>query len=374
MARVETIVVGGGIAAGSPFQLNFVPIVGATDPATLITTDFLFTVPTGANRGLIVGTADPAAGPERLRVKGVAIIEGTHADTTVIGDGTDSGGTGQILIGNAITPGTGANNVLVGNSITGPAAASTCVAIGQAINLTGALGGSVAIGQSAVVSAGTGVAIGSGAQVTAAGTSHGVAIGNTCVVSGANGSIGVGSGVTVSGLGSFAFGANLTVNADNCVCLGGSASTGTHDNSIVIGAGANAFAAQQCNIGTNVSATPINTIVVGHGLDTAANPTAVLWRQTNALGTDNAAGAMTLQAGLSTGNVVGPAINFNSGVPGASGTTLQTTRTWARISPTTTATETALMVWDVDNGVLERVTVGAADSGGVGFKLLRIPN
>jgi hypothetical protein len=38
------------------------------------------------------------------------------------------------------------------------------------------------------------------------------------------------------------------------------------------------------------------------------------------------------------------------------------------------AGQTCLMLWDVDNGTLERVTVGAADSGGTGFKVLRIPN
>ena len=35
---------------------------------------------------------------------------------------------------------------------------------------------------------------------------------------------------------------------------------------------------------------------------------------------------------------------------------------------------TRLMIWDVDNGQLERVSVGAADSGGTGFKTLRIAN
>ncbi len=40
----------------------------------------------------------------------------------------------------------------------------------------------------------------------------------------------------------------------------------------------------------------------------------------------------------------------------------------------TTAGETRFLLYDVDNGTLERVTVGAADSGGVGFKVLRIPN
>lgn len=39
-----------------------------------------------------------------------------------------------------------------------------------------------------------------------------------------------------------------------------------------------------------------------------------------------------------------------------------------------TAGQTRFFLYDVDNAQLERVTVGAADSGGAGFKVLRIPN
>jgi len=39
-----------------------------------------------------------------------------------------------------------------------------------------------------------------------------------------------------------------------------------------------------------------------------------------------------------------------------------------------TAGHTRFFLWDVDKGALSRVTVGAADSGGTGFKLLRVPN
>jgi hypothetical protein len=46
----------------------------------------------------------------------------------------------------------------------------------------------------------------------------------------------------------------------------------------------------------------------------------------------------------------------------------------ARFDNTSTAGNTRLMVYDVDNATLERVTVGIADSGGAGFKVLRIPN
>lgn len=38
------------------------------------------------------------------------------------------------------------------------------------------------------------------------------------------------------------------------------------------------------------------------------------------------------------------------------------------------ATETSLWLYDLDNAAIQQVTVGAADSGGAGFKVLRIPN
>jgi hypothetical protein len=46
----------------------------------------------------------------------------------------------------------------------------------------------------------------------------------------------------------------------------------------------------------------------------------------------------------------------------------------AQVDLTSTAGNTRLLIYDVDNATLERVTVGAADSGGTGFKVLRIPN
>ena len=45
-----------------------------------------------------------------------------------------------------------------------------------------------------------------------------------------------------------------------------------------------------------------------------------------------------------------------------------------RFDADATAGNTRLLVFDVDNNTLERVSVGAADSGGAGFKVLRIPN
>lgn len=46
----------------------------------------------------------------------------------------------------------------------------------------------------------------------------------------------------------------------------------------------------------------------------------------------------------------------------------------ARVDDDATAGNTRFMIYDVDNATLERVTVGAADSGGTGYKVLRILN
>ncbi len=46
----------------------------------------------------------------------------------------------------------------------------------------------------------------------------------------------------------------------------------------------------------------------------------------------------------------------------------------AQFDGSSTAGNTRMLLYDVDNATLERVSVGAADSGGAGFKVLRIPN
>lgn len=46
----------------------------------------------------------------------------------------------------------------------------------------------------------------------------------------------------------------------------------------------------------------------------------------------------------------------------------------ASVDDDATAGNTRLLIYDVDNATLERVSVGAADSGGAGYKVLRIAN
>jgi hypothetical protein len=46
----------------------------------------------------------------------------------------------------------------------------------------------------------------------------------------------------------------------------------------------------------------------------------------------------------------------------------------AKIDASAVAGDTRFMLYDVDTATLQRVSVGVADSGGVGYKVLRIPN
>ena len=45
-----------------------------------------------------------------------------------------------------------------------------------------------------------------------------------------------------------------------------------------------------------------------------------------------------------------------------------------KVAMSPAAGTTSLYLYDSDNATLEQVTVGAADSGGAGYKVLRIPN
>lgn len=76
----------------------------------------------------------------------------------------------------------------------------------------------------------------------------------------------------------------------------------------------------------------------------------------------NDAGQITLTA-TNNLNLQGALVDFDAGGLNA-----------GRFDANTTATNTRLLIYDVDNGQLERVSVGGFDSAGSGFKILKIPN
>lgn len=361
MARVETIVVGGGIAAGTPFTLNNFTIVTATDPPQI------------GDGNIRQDTSTPPK---------VYVGQSTYTTTsTVLGGAVGNASMGaSIAIGEAASVQSGSSLVGSESIVIGPGArACTVNAVGSGTNMVvigqGATNttasGAVIVGPLAVISGAGGagnnaVLIGNGATITA-GSSQ-VVIGTSGNASQSN-AVAIGGSVNVTGTSSTAVGNSSSITANSCT---------------VVGFGCTATAANVVNIGVSIVGSVANSGYFGHsnGLsnivfgkgETAVGGLAVTLRGTNGSGANNAAGAITLQAGLSTGNAASAAVNLAVGIVGASSSTIQTARTGVACSYTATATETYLMVYDVDNATLERVTVGAADSGGVGFKLLRIPN
>ncbi|MDC0637459.1 hypothetical protein OAP25_02040 [Flavobacteriaceae bacterium] len=95
---------------------------------------------------------------------------------------------------------------------------------------------------------------------------------------------------------------------------------------------------------------------------------------------DSSGGVVMTQKNVSSIDAAGRAQSFTDGATDLLefGTTKLTFRTSVsdrvEFDSTATAGNTSMLLWDVDNATLERVTVGAADSGGVGYKVLRIPN
>jgi hypothetical protein len=94
----------------------------------------------------------------------------------------------------------------------------------------------------------------------------------------------------------------------------------------------------------------------------------------NGSGTNIAAAKLTLHGGRSTGSATPSIVSLAATTAGASGTTLQTLRDVLQCDGNTTSGETPMLLLDCAKGTLQRVSIGAADSGGTGFKVLRVPN
>lgn len=272
----------------------------------------------------------------------------------------------NVVVGQFNTLLTALDVIVVGNSAAPPSQAGQSVVIGNSTSIAPAIFNTVMVGHGTAIAGGNfhtivgataarsggfaggdyAVAIGFNALVTS--IDYGVAIGAASRARGSTGNIAIGRAADVS-----------------------------HANAIAIGPGATSERANSCVIGSDNSGGDYRTFVFGNRGDTCPNGIQdVLWRPTDLDGSvSNTPGSgLTVRAGLGSGNAVSANISLDVGVPGGSGVTVQTARTGARVSASATAGDTYLMIWDVDNGTLERVTVGAPNSGGAGFKLLCIPN
>lgn len=447
MARVETIVVGGGVNAGSPFTVNRIPYISNTDPPFLVASPVLFQVlgvnpaitisPTGVDPQASTTTILRVAGgiasfplntvagrlhcvlgarqivtnfatTQDMTIIGNDIIGAPGSGATIVGKGISSLSTcAQVIIGTGIVFATGTNDgvVIIGDNIS----------VGQ--NNGGSAGKHVYIGSNQVIGGGA-AAISVectliGANISAS-ADHSVnsVVGASCQLNNATFSSGIGrnnrwsAGVAHS----VAVGANNVLAHSNCVMLGDGNTTSAQNQCWIGGAGS--------------GSTGITSVIIGKGEDSSA-PSSVTIRLTNGNGADVAGANLTMQCGAGTGAGAASSIIFQTPTVGASSSVLQTlatrlTITAAAVTSTVAvvhpagavgtpsirftdadtglfeqaagnvavavqgiesarfsagaAGETNFMLFDVDNGTLERVSVGIANSGGVGFKVLCIPN
>lgn len=394
MADSQAIIVGGGIAVTDPFTIGHIPYIVSTVPPSLSATPIMaYTLGTGlAHPGIVisVNAIDPKpAADEIFRVSGGAIIEGNGvSDSVVIGRGA------LVNSGTNIAIGTGASATSVTCMAIGAAAIAVgnfAVAIGQGAQADGqgGAGGAVAVGNGAIAVGVNATALGRSAS--ASGISS-LAIGEGSVAN-ANASIAI-SGGNANGFSSLCVGFNARARANNQVVIlaggnnptigagmtggtivisGGTGVNLSHANNIVLGVGAATFANNTAIIGA--SGTPITQVVFGRG-DTATVTVGagMVWRCTDGNGNDLDMGSLTVIAPRSTGAITPGQINFQVGVVQASGNTLQPLSTGVAVISSVIADDTFLAVYDVNSGALQRVSVGAVDSGGAGFRVLRIPN
>lgn len=381
----------------------------------------------------VTSTGAPSAPSTGARSErfGAGSTAGTGADNTVIGANAAASGsnTDNTVVGSSAGRSAGgyAAATLVG-SYTGTRLANnvgiTAVGSGAARYLSTAEQ-STALGYLALQGVNTDNPV-TGSFNTALGSRAGLS-----VSSGASNVIIGREAVVLSSAGLFTGSFNTIIGS---VAQSGTA-TSSVSSSIVLGANAAATASNQCVIGAANADGQINDVYLGSGV-TFATPVSVTVNASGGNGSNITGANLNLAAGKGTGTTGNPGtISMQFARPiGATATTLNalsdewrasysatdtvsltaniktsttnlteaarlsaiwTTAThasrtakWqfqlvgnaaalatvAEFDMSTTAGDTRFLIYDVDNGTLERVTVGAADSGGTGFKLLRIPN
>lgn len=371
MARVDTIVVGGGLSAVDPLAIGGLVEIAAVGP------------PPTAQLCSVAGVS-PTTFPRSTHV-----VVGPNTVISGAGRYTTSTTPGVLLVGASVAVqaeiGTASSVLAVGNSVIARSTAGQVIAttvIGQGANAitVGGISGATVIGFAASYTGGDrGVVIGdsslgSAARVTVVGSqSSGQA--NDCTIVGAASTVNqincvaIGSGATITAANATSVGNGTGVSQSGGVAIGQNANV-SHTDSICIGRGAQSYAANVCVIGGSGGVTEV---LVGKN-NTNAAPSSVIFRLTNAVGTDIASGNYIIQAGLGTGAGLPGDIQLTVGVSGASSATAQNPRQGVVVRHSSTAADTYLMVWDVNGAALKRVSVGANDSGGVGFKVLRIAN
>lgn len=113
---------------------------------------------------------------------------------------------------------------------------------------------------------------------------------------------------------------------------------------------------------------------LGFGQNTATPLPYTLVGNESANGTNIAGAKLQLGGGRGTGSAAGGAVTLAASLPGAGGSTNRPLVDGFQVDANTAAGETMVQIYDITAGAMCRVSIGAADSAGTGFRPLRIPN
>ncbi|MCP4899809.1 MAG: hypothetical protein GY906_22815 [bacterium] len=403
--QARTIIVSGGIEAVAPFTVGCIPMVVNVSP-DVVSDSIMCQGGVAPNQFITIGSAPSDATTEILQTEGAIYPSGGLTDSLAIGRGAsvvgavggqlaigygatiDAGGSvnnfNNLLVGGANTADDNgligmANNVLVGFSNSLRDQASACVLIGLGHVADGTDSNQVRIGNTSTMSSvnlANVVGIGNGITIGF----RGVAIGDRASASGGD-AISIGQEAPVaSGPQSIAIGRAVRARSTDGICIGALANNlnTTDKSSIALGINAQTFKANQMVVG-GIGTAAISEVLIGAGNSPNQSPPfADLTIRTSNIpsaGVPDLSGAsITIKTGTGIGATTGGEFIVEVPITVASGTGVQPAVTGLQVQESSTATETFLLIRDVDNGALERVSVGAADSGGLGFKVLRIPN
>lgn len=258
---------------------------------------------------------------------------------------------GDVMTGTLSIPGTGTDSQRFGPSTL--AGGTNSLALGSGAQATATK--SQAIGAFASSSGQSSTASGSSASVTA---DFSFALGTDATVAATRAvAIGAGAVIGASGTSGVAIGATASVNFASSICLGRLA-TDTAANQLVIGS----------------ATAPIIDVYIGEGVSDTSAMSDVSIQPSSRTGTNRASPSLIIRGAPGTGTGAGGSVFIQTAPVGTTGTAVNALVTAAEFDDDATAGATRLLLWDITAGSLRRVSIGANDTGGAGFRVLRIPN
>lgn len=331
---VRSLIVGGGIRAGSPASLNTFPIFsGATPPDILINGNirqdtstppkvYIGEASVGTTVTVLGGaTATASAGP--------AVVIGEQASLPLTGAVRTSG---QVVIGYVARTGSGASNdanVVIGSNAFAEGSggnANNSVCIGASAQIVSPSGGANAVLIGAATSSSLGslfVLIGSSSTYNA--NNSGVVIGYQNSISG-----GAGTANPIS------IGPSNVLDKTRTILLGASLSTlnAAGGDLLVFGQSWTATSAMPANSIGFFNSNGYTTLIVGKA-EVHASPQSLTLRLTDGLGSNIGVGSLIIRPGNATGTGTQGSIDFQTQSAQGAATVLGTMTTQVQIIPCT---------------------------------------